>query len=187
MNPRKLNPKTDFIATRTRLFRVRGAWSTPCRCSKHLWRPSWASGLPSAAAAAPCRPLEAPEVAHGPRPTHFLLGVGSISILFSHRSFQKPAISPGFLVVFKKDPWKAWGSYPRCRLATKCRNYIFTTKIVFPMIYKVQEPKRPKRHRCPKGASLPSSLAALQTCYSSKQLSSNPLQLELGRLQCGIS
>ena len=31
------------------------------------------------------------------------LGVDSFSILFSHRSFQKPAISPGFLLVFQQE------------------------------------------------------------------------------------
>ena len=41
------------------------------------------------------------------------LGVDSLSILFSHRSFQKPAISPGFWRFSrKKDPWKECGSSP---------------------------------------------------------------------------
>ena len=38
------------------------------------------------------------------------LGVDSLSILFNHRSFQKPAVSPGFGVVLQKDSdaWKEW-------------------------------------------------------------------------------
>ena len=31
---------------------------------------------------------------------HKILGLDSFSILFSHRSFQKPAVFAGFLVVF---------------------------------------------------------------------------------------
>ena len=47
-------------------------------------------------------------------PEHRQTSRGSFSILFSHRSFQKPAISPAFLVWFsrKKDRWKECGSYP---------------------------------------------------------------------------
>ena len=39
-----------------------------------------------------------------------VLGVDSLSIRFNHRSFQKPAVSPGPCVVFcrKKDAWKEW-------------------------------------------------------------------------------
>ena len=40
----------------------------------------------------------------------FFPGVDSDSILFSHRSFQKPmAMSPGILVFLKDpNPWKEW-------------------------------------------------------------------------------
>ena len=40
---------------------------------------------------------------------------GSFSILFNHRSFEKPvAVPAGVLMVFWKDPdpWKEWGRFP---------------------------------------------------------------------------
>ena len=52
-----------------------------------------------------------------PRPFRLVgvfLGVESSSILFSHRSFQKPDPFPQGFGWFsrKKDPWKEWRSYP---------------------------------------------------------------------------
>ena len=45
-----------------------------------------------------------------------ILGVDSLSILFNHRSFQKPdPFSIGFRRSSRKirsDPWKEWGRYP---------------------------------------------------------------------------
>ena len=68
-----------------------------------------ASGFPSRTSKCFSKPLAA---GHSSK-SGFYLGVDSSSILFSHPSFQKPAISPGFLALSrKKDPWKEWGSYP---------------------------------------------------------------------------
>ena len=55
--------------------------------------------------------LGVPSVGNAPN----TLGVDSLSILFNHRSFQKPiAVFPGFgWVSRKKDPWKEWGSNPQ--------------------------------------------------------------------------
>ena len=41
-----------------------------------------------------------------------VLGLDSLSILFNHRSFQKPGPFPLSFRWFpeKKDPWKEWGS-----------------------------------------------------------------------------
>ena len=46
---------------------------------------------------------------------NMFLGVDSFFILFSHGSFQKPAVSNLGFWWFpeKKDPWKEWGRYPR--------------------------------------------------------------------------
>ena len=49
-----------------------------------------------------------------------MVAIDSFSILFSHRSSQKPAVSPGFLVVFqeKRRPGKNGnGSYPYKRFS----------------------------------------------------------------------
>ena len=45
----------------------------------------------------------------------------SFSILFNHRSFQHPAVSPGVLMVFWKDSdWKEWKW--KCPLENQYKN-----------------------------------------------------------------
>ena len=91
-------------------------------------------------------------VPNGPKPSNFSMGgslewdpqvrsfffppgVDSFSILFNHRSFQTPAVAPGFLMVSSKDPdpWNGNGRYP----------YICSSWFPLPKRGRLDEPSLP--------------------------------------------
>ena len=78
-----------------------------------------------------------------PTPTHrhlfaSNLGVDSLSLLFNHRSFQKPPVCPGFFIPRKKDPWKEGGRHPR----SKHKHAALSWKISEANWPQIENPKR---------------------------------------------